>query len=167
MIAWMFRPSALRTGVSAAVKNNHMKPEKNVYKNLVTQIDDLVQQGRKQAARSVNTILVHTYWQIGRYIVEFEQDGKTKAAYGEELLPKLSKDLTQKHGKGFSRSNLIYMRKMFLAFPKSETMSHILSWSHYFEILKAGSELEIGFYVKQCEKENWSVRELKRQMKHP
>jgi predicted nuclease of restriction endonuclease-like (RecB) superfamily len=57
------------------------------------------------------------------------------------------------------------MRKFYLAFSNSETVSHQLSWSHYFEILKADNELEVSFYTKQCEKENWSVRELKRQMK--
>ena len=118
-----------------------------------------------QAARTVNTILVLTYWKIGQHIVEFEQDGKEKAGYGTQLFERLSKDLTTLYGKGFSRSNLVYMRKMYLYFPICETLSHILTWSHYFEILKSDSDLEIGFYSKQCEKENWSVRELKRQMK--
>jgi predicted nuclease of restriction endonuclease-like (RecB) superfamily len=142
-----------------------MKPEKANYQLLIREIGGLLQQGRERAARSVNTILVETYWQIGKHIVEYEQGGKAKAGYGEELLPRLSKDLSRSYGKGFSRSNLTYMRKLFLAFPKSETVSHILSWSHYFEILKADSQLEIDFYIKQCEKELWSVRELKRQMK--
>jgi predicted nuclease of restriction endonuclease-like (RecB) superfamily len=135
------------------------------YEQLKLQIGELLRQGRVQAGRAVNTILLQTYWQIGRHIVEFEQKGKVKAEYGAELLDRLSKDLVLSYGKGFSRSNLTYMRKMFLAFPKSETLSHKLSWSHYFEILKADSDLEISFYTKQCEKENWSVRELKRQMK--
>ncbi len=73
--------------------------------------------------------------------------------------------MTLEFGKGFSRSNLIYIRKFYLAFPKSETLSHQLSWSHYFEILKADNDLERNFYFKESEKENWSVRELKRQMK--
>ncbi|HET7360946.1 MAG TPA: PDDEXK nuclease domain-containing protein, partial [Salinimicrobium sp.] len=115
--------------------------------------------------RAVNTILVQTYWHIGHHIVEFEQDGSKKSDYGSGLLEKLSHDLTLEYGKGFSRSNLVYMRKFYLFFPKSETVSHQLSWSHYFEILKSDNDLEISFYTKQCEKENWSVRELKRQMK--
>ncbi|MBL1214890.1 MAG: DUF1016 domain-containing protein [Ignavibacteriae bacterium] len=135
------------------------------YENLKTQIGELLKKGREQAGRAINTILVQTYWQIGRYIIEFEQKGKEKAGYGEELLKNLSKDLTLTYGKGFSRSNLTYMRKIFLAFPKSETLSHKLSWSHYFEILKADTDLELKFYTKQCELENWSVRELRRQMK--
>lgn len=135
------------------------------YQQLKAQIWDLLREGRAQAGRAVNAILVQTYWQIGRHIVEFEQKGNIKAEYGSELLDRLSRDLTAEFGKGFSRSNLVYIRKFYLAFPKSETLSHQLTWSHYFEILKADNELEISFYVKQCEKENWSVRELKRQMK--
>lgn len=102
---------------------------------------------------------------IGRHIVEYEQGGKEKAEYGSFLFEQLSKDLTKLYGKGFSRANLLYMRKLCLTFPKSETLSNVLSWSHYFEILPSDNDLEINFYAKQTEKENWSVRELKRQMK--
>ncbi|MCO5950766.1 PDDEXK nuclease domain-containing protein [Mucilaginibacter flavidus] len=135
------------------------------YSQLVGQIGSLLAIGREKAALQVNTILVQTYWEIGKYIVEFEQKGNEKAEYGSKLFENLSKDLTLAYGKGFSRSNLSYMRKMYLSFQKRETLSHKLTWSHYFEILKADSDLEIGFYSKQAEKERWSVRELKRQMK--
>ena len=135
------------------------------YTQLKAGISELLKAGRLQAAKQVNTILVHTYWQIGQHIVEFEQGGATKSEYGSALLDRLAKDLSLEFGKGFSRSNLIYIRKFYISFPKSETLSHQLSWSHYFEILKADSQLEISFYSKTCEKENWSVRELKRQMK--
>jgi predicted nuclease of restriction endonuclease-like (RecB) superfamily len=136
----------------------------NSYGELKAQIGDLLRQGKEQAGRAVNTILVQTYWHVGRHIVEYEQKGNSKAEYGTELLDRLSRDLSAEFGKGFSRSNLIYMRKFYLAFPKSETLSNQLSWSHYFEILKSDNDLEISFYVRQCEKEHWSVRELKRQM---
>jgi len=138
--------------------------EKN-YTQLVGQIGNLLSIGREKAACSVNSILVQTYWEIGRYIVEFEQNGNEKAEYGTALFERLSKDLTIAYGKGFGRSNLLYMRKLYLTFQISGTLSHKLTWSHYYEILKADSELEIGFYTKQTEKEKWSVRELKRQMK--
>jgi predicted nuclease of restriction endonuclease-like (RecB) superfamily len=142
-----------------------MEINQSKYRELISQIGELLQNGRDQAARSVNTILVHTYWLIGRHIVEYEQGGKEKAEYGTFLFGQLSKDLTSIYGKGFSRSNLLYMRKLYLAFPKSETLSNVLSWSHYFEILRSDNDLEVGFYIKQAEKENWSVRELKRQMR--
>ncbi|MBA4301912.1 MAG: hypothetical protein C0433_17690 [Cyclobacterium sp.] len=142
-----------------------MEVNKSKYSDLISQIGSLLKSGQKQAAQSVNTILVKTYWLIGRHIVEFEQGGKEKAEYGSFLFEQLSKDLTSLYGKGFSRANLLYMRKLYLTFPISETLSNVLSWSHYFEILRSEHELEISFYSKQAEKENWSVRELKRQMK--
>ena len=135
------------------------------YQSLKNQIGELLRQGRMRAGRAVNTILVQTYWNIGRYIVEYEQGGREKSVYGSELLDRLSRDLTLEFGKGLSRSNLVYMRKFYLFFPNSETLSHQLSWSHYFEILKSDDRLAVNFYTKQCEKENWSVRELRRQMK--
>lgn len=142
-----------------------MHLEESKYATLVNEIGTLLQKGREQVAQSVNTILVQTYWLIGRHIVEYEQGGKEKAEYGSFLFEQLSKDLTRLYGKGFSRANLLYMRKLYLTFPKSETLSNVLSWSHYFEILRSDNKLEINFYARQTEKENWSVRELKRQMK--
>lgn len=135
------------------------------YQTLKEEIGELLAKGRERAASTINTILVQTYWHIGRHIVEFEQSGKEKSEYGSDLLNRLSKDLTAEYGKGFGRSNLFYMRKLYLAFPNSGTLSHKLGWGHYYEILKADNDLEISFYFKECEKENWSVRELKRQMK--
>lgn len=135
------------------------------YVFLMSQIGSALSEGRKYAAVSVNSILVKTYWNIGKYIVEFEQNGKEHAKYGDELLLRLSRDLTARYGKGFRKSNLFLIRQLFIKFPKFQTLSGKLTWSHYTEILKADSNLEISFYVKQCELENWSVRELKRQMK--
>lgn len=104
-----------------------MELEQSKYNNLINQIGDLLLRGREQASQSVNTILVQTYWLIGRHIVEFEQDGNEKAEYGSFLFEKLSKDLQNVYGKGFSRSNLLYMRKLYLKFPKSEALSNVLS----------------------------------------
>ena len=191
----------------------------NQYTGLIEQIGSLLQQGRRQAVYAVNNMLVLTYWQIGKYIVEYEQGGAAKSEYGSKLLDRLSKDLTAMYGRGFSRFNLVYIRKLYNTFQISETAFHQfgddalqisrtlsyqfesepfqivqtvsdqfenevlpiggtvshqsikkpilsdkLTWSHYYEILKADNPLEISFYTKQCEKENWSVRELKRQM---
>lgn len=132
------------------------------YQNLTQNIAKILEKGRNQAVSNVNTILLQTYWEVGKTIVEFEQKGNIKAEYGKELLINISKEL-KKYGKGFSRSNLTYMRLLYLKFPKSETLSHKLSWSHYFEILKVENDLARSFYEKQCILENWSVRELKRQ----
>lgn len=135
------------------------------YKQLKTEIAALLQQGRQTAARSVNRVLLETYWHIGRHIVEYEQEGKERAVYGTALIKRLSKDLTQEFGKGFSRSNLFLIKQLYLTFPKVQTLSGQLTWSHYIELLKAEDELERSFYIQQCTQENWSVRELKRQMK--
>ncbi|MBI1307228.1 MAG: DUF1016 family protein [Bacteroidetes bacterium] len=142
-----------------------MKIDNSKYTYLIDQIGGLLQKGRENAAQSVNSILVHTYWLIGRHIVEFEQGGNEKSEYGSFLFDQLSRDLTYHYGKGFSRANLLYMRKIYLTFPKSETLSNVLSWSHYVEILRSDNELEINFYINQCIREQWSVRELKRQIK--
>ncbi len=140
-------------------------PDVNNYETLKSQIGELLILGRENAGRAVNTILVQTYWHIGKHIVEFEQGGNEKSEYGSSVLDRLSKDLTLEYGKGFSRSNLFLIRQFFLKFQKIQTVSGQLSWSHFCEILKADNALEISFYTKECEKEKWSVRELKRQMK--
>lgn len=135
------------------------------YEKLVSQIGLLLEEGRKKASLAVNSTLIETYWNIGRYIVEYEQKGKERAEYGAELLNNLSKDLTRIYGKGFSRSNLFQIRQFYVKYQKVQTLSGKLTWSHYAEIIKVDSDLEISFYTKQCELENWSVRELRRQMK--
>lgn len=135
------------------------------YNLLVNNISALWNNAKEKAITAVNTELLEANWRTGQYIVEFEQGGKARAEYGKQLLVKLSKDLTRLNGKGFNRSNLTYMRKLYLAFPKCGTLSHKLTWSHYYEILKCEDTLEMQFYMKQCINECWNVRELKRQMK--
>ncbi len=134
------------------------------YHELIDKIGKTLEDGRKQAFYAVNTILVKTYWGIGKQIVEFEQMGNVRAEYGSTMLVELSKDLKSRHGKGFSRSNLQYMRLLYLKYPKCQTLSGKLTWSHYVELLIIDDNLERSFYEKQCEKENWSIRELKRQI---
>jgi len=133
------------------------------YEALLDKISQRYIEGQAQAIRSVNESIVSTNWDIGRYIVEFEQDGNPRAKYGTSLLENLSRDLISRHGRGFSRSNLNYMRLFYLLFPICETLSHKLSWSHYCELVKINNELERSFYYQQNILENWSIRELKRQ----
>lgn len=134
------------------------------YDQLISSISELLESARKETARIINTILVETYWKIGRKIVEYEQKGGERAEYGSTLLVKLSKDLRLKYGKGFSRSNVYLMRLLYIKYPKFQTLSGKLSWSHYVELLNIGDDLARSFYEKQCIKENWSVRELRRQI---
>ena len=133
------------------------------YLSLLQQISDTYTQGRMQAVQAVNTHITQTYWQVGRQIVEFEQGGKARAEYGKALISKLAADLSLRHGRGFSRTNLVYMRLLYQRYPISQKPSHLLSWSHYVELLKLDDDLERSFYEQQAIHEKWSVPELKRQ----
>jgi predicted nuclease of restriction endonuclease-like (RecB) superfamily len=133
------------------------------YQNLLSKISDVYVEGQVRAVQAVNVHLLETYWHIGQYIVEFEQGGAVRSEYGKGLLDRLSKDLGLIHGKGFSRSNLIRIRQLYLVYPKGAMASHLLSWSHYVELLKIDNELERSFYEQQAIRERWSVPELKRQ----
>lgn len=95
----------------------------NTYQTLIDRIATCLTQGRIQAGQQVNTVLLKTYRQIGRYIIEFEQSGQERAEYGSRLLSQLSKDLKAAHGKGLSRSNPQYTRLLYLAYPKCQTLS--------------------------------------------
>lgn len=155
------------------MKNNTIIPKSNSvnienvmdYENLLHNIEKIWNKAKDNAAIAVNTELLDANWETGRYIVEFEQGGKARAEYGKGLLQRLAKDLTKLHGKGFNRSNLTYMRKLYLAFPKCGTLSHILTWSHYYELLKCDDPLEFKFYYNEAINNRWKVRELKRQIK--
>jgi len=119
------------------------------YNELVESIGSLLAQSKQKAFQKVNTILVETYWQIGKQIVEFEQAGQERAVYGTKLLKNMSKDLKAKYGKGFSRSNLQNMRLLYLKFPKSQTLSGKLTWSHYAELLSVSNELAFSFIINK------------------
>lgn len=137
----------------------------SAYQQLLGHISEVYTAGQLRAHQAVNSVLTETYWQIGHDIVEFEQGGKIRAKYGKALLNHLSRDLTLRHGKGFSRSNLIYMRLLYLRYPISQTPSDLLSWSHYVELLRIDDPLERSFYEQQAIREKWSVAELQRQKK--
>ena len=134
------------------------------YNSLLAHIGEALEYGRKKAVSRINESIVETYWTIGKYIVDFEQAGNEKAEYGSETLKRLSKDLIIRYGNGFGLSNVYRMRQLYTAFPIFATVSQKLSWSHYVELLKIADPLERSFYLKECEQENWGVRELRRQM---
>ena len=137
---------------------------KKEYSSLITGIGSLLEQGRKQAYQAVNTILVRTYWEIGKRIVEYELLSGEDAGYGSRLFERIASDLRLKYGKGFSRSNVVYMRLLYKKYQKSQTLSDQLAWSHYIEFLTIEDDFERNFYEKQCINERWSLRELKRQV---
>ncbi|PJR03638.1 PDDEXK nuclease domain-containing protein [Avrilella dinanensis] len=152
-----------------------------------SQIVDLLQSARSNVVRTINQTMVLTYFEIGRMIVEEEQNGKDRAVYGKNLLQDLSKVLTKEFGRGFSETNLKQMRQFYLAYSISSTVLRIsekgqtlsdelqneksqtasakfnLSWSHYLKLMRIEDENERKFYEIEAAKNNWSVRELERQ----
>lgn len=131
---------------------------------MINQIRHVMEQARSNVAKTVNNELISAYWNIGRIIVEHEQENNERAAYGKQTLKALSKALTEEFGKGFSVSNIYNMRLFFLTYQKFQTVSGKLSWSHYCELLLISEDDKRSFYEKECVNAGWSVRELKRQM---
>ncbi len=131
---------------------------------LVDALRGLIQQGRQQALRAVDMVQVHTCWEVGRHIVEFEQGGEVRAAYGKRLLPELAQALTREFGRGFDASNLRYMRLFYNAFPIRDALRHELSWTHYRLLLRVDSADARQWYMAEAATQNWSSRALERQM---
>jgi predicted nuclease of restriction endonuclease-like (RecB) superfamily len=107
--------------------------------------------------------MVEAYWTIGKSIIE-QQMGNKRAAYGENLLKELSGQLTTDFGKGFTVTNLTYMRQFYLAFPNYHSLRDELSWTHYRYLIKVENEKARYFYLEECIKSNWSTRQLERQI---
>ena len=124
----------------------------------------LIQQGRQQALRAVDMVQVQTCWEVGRHILEFEQKGQARAAYGKKLLPRLAEALTRDFGKGFDASNLRYMRLFYQAFPICDALRHELSWTHYRLLLRVADSKARQWYMTEAATQNWSSRALERQI---
>ena len=133
------------------------------YNALVEQIADIVAQSRIRAVRAVNSELVATNWNIGRYIVEFEQKGNARAEYGKKLIPRLSKDLTLRLGTGYSRSNLANMRLLYLRFPIFQAVLGKLNWTQLLEILPIENDTERDFYIVETLNRRWGYRTIREQ----
>lgn len=131
---------------------------------LVGQIARIIAQARSEVRRSVNSAMVVSYWEIGRLIVEHEQQGQARAAYGKRQMDELSFRLTAQFGKGFDASNLRNMRRFHLAFPIQGTVSLELSWSHYNLLARVEDPEARQWYAREAIGQNWSVRALERQI---
>ena len=131
---------------------------------MILEIRKLLENARNNIAQQVNTELLTTYWNIGRIIVEYEQQSQLRAEYGRQTLKELSKELTREFGKGFSVSNIQFMRRFYQSYPIQQTASVKLSWSHYCGLLTISDEGKRSFYEKEAVNSGWSVRELKRQI---
>jgi len=134
------------------------------WRTLLDSVRTLIQQGRGQALRAVDTIQVQTCWGIGRYIVEFEQGGAGRAEYGKGLLQTLAAALTREFGKGFDASNLRYMRLFYQAFPIRDALRHELSWTHYRTLLAVDDDRTRQWYMNEAASQSWSTRALERQI---
>jgi len=121
---------------------------------LLDALRTLIQQGRQKALRAVDRVQVQTCWEVGHHIVEFEQGGESRAAYGKQLLPRLATVLTREFGKGFDASNLRYMRLFY----------HELSWTHYRLLLRVSSVKARQWYMDESAAQNWTSRALERQI---
>jgi predicted nuclease of restriction endonuclease-like (RecB) superfamily len=126
------------------------------------EIKKILIEARSNTYRAINTEIVDAYWKIGRLIVEAQ--GGENSTYGTSLLAELSNNLKQEFGKGFDVSNLRKMRKFYIMFENQDTLCPNLSWSHYRTILKVDNLEARKFYIEECDKSRWSVRELNRQV---
>ena len=155
------------------------------YHELINRIGLSINEGRRLAARNINSVLVATYWRVGRWIVEFEQKGKERAVYGDGLMEKISSDLNQEFGKGWSVNHLRNIRQFYLTYKDYEkhytvcsvlgseipsaslkqfSESFPLSWSHYRFLMRVEDPGKRQFYLAGCRQGSWSVRQLDRQM---
>ena len=131
---------------------------------LIDNISMAINDARRKVASHIKATMTKAYWQIGKYIVEYEQGGQAKVAYGTSTLTELSHQLTVRFGRGFSRPNLVNMRKFYLLYPNCQSVTDNLSWTHICVLMQAEDDLERSFYEKECIAQKWDVRTLKRQM---
>lgn len=144
--------------------NTSLASQGNGEEQLFAQIKQMLDNARRQIARTVNTATIEAYWQVGKYIVEYEQAGKARAAYGKGVIPRLSKRLMAEYGGGFTATNLKQMRQFYLLYPKSHALRDQLSWTHWRTLLTVQDETARNYYIQECVAENWSTRQLERQI---
>lgn len=139
----------------------------NIYSHLLTEVKQIIEQARRQAYVSVNTLLVRRNWYIGKQIAEEELHGEDRAKYGAQIITNLSEDLTRAYGKGFDYSSLYKFVRFYKCFPKildtaSPKSQGLLSWSHYRVLLQVDNDDARQWYAKEAFEQTWSVRTLQR-----
>ncbi|MFZ3090505.1 MAG: PDDEXK nuclease domain-containing protein [Nitrospirota bacterium] len=127
-------------------------------------IAEILQTARQNAYRAVNFVMVEAYWNIGRLIIEEEQQGKQRADYGTHLIKNLSVKLNADFGKGFSEQSLWNMRLFYLKFPILSALRRELTWTHYKMLLRVENNNALSYYIQEAAEQNWSVRALERQI---
>lgn len=133
--------------------------------SVLNDIRTIIEQGRRQAYAAVNTVMISTYWHIGKRIVEEEQQGNERAKYGKELIKTLAKELTDEYGNGFSERYLRAFRQFYIVVPSYEIWKSRfpnLTWTHVFSTLRVGDETAIRWYLENASSQMWSVRAVVR-----
>ena len=151
------RPPSKKTRTATATPPDGMSP-------LLNALRQIIGDSRQQVLSAVDAVQVQTYWHVGRHIVEFEQGGAQRAAYGQRLLPQLGQTLAAEFGPGFDATNLRHMRGFYLAFPIRDALRRELSWTHYRLLLRVGGAEARQWYVQEAAAQNWSTRALERQI---
>ncbi len=129
-------------------------------------VKEILEGARNEVYRKANTEMLQAYWNVGREIVEEEQKGKDRAGYGNYLIKNLSAKLTKSFGKGFTQSNLRYMRLFYQTFEKRHALRDELTWTHYRLLVKVEKQNAREFYIEEAIAGNWSTRQLERQINH-
>jgi predicted nuclease of restriction endonuclease-like (RecB) superfamily len=162
-LAILFRlfPSAAENVMSSLKPGNTQDSQ---ITSLLGSLGELIREARQKVLRAVDTVQVQTCWQIGRHIVEFEQEGARRAVYGKQLLASLAKVLTAEFGKGFDETNLRKMRLFYQTFPIRDALRLELSWTHYRRLLRVDSDAARKWYMDESANQNWSSRALERQI---
>lgn len=132
--------------------------------SMALEISAMVNEAKSNLAKEINKSITYVYWNIGRIIVKHENEDNNRLEYGKEVLKELSKELTKLLGKGYSLTNLTYMRWFYNVYPDYSMINESLSWSHYVELITIKDDAKRSFYEKECINSNWSVRELQRQL---
>lgn len=135
------------------------------YQAIITDIKDIISSGQKVAYNATNKAMILTYWHVGKRIVEQEQNGNERAQYGQALIDALADELTKEYGKSFSKRNLQYFRKFYIAFPDVRIVNacvHNLTWTHFRSLLRVSDENARLWYMNEASNEEWSSRTLDR-----
>lgn len=140
------------------------KNEPAVFLDIYTEIKETLVRSRNQTYSAVNFAMVHAYWNIGRIIVEHEQNGSLRADYGKGVLQDISERLQQEFGAGFSVRNLQQMKKFYVLFPNTNALRSQLTWTHYRALLRVENATARNWYMEECVRSAWSSRQLERQI---
>lgn len=134
------------------------------YEDIYSEIRETLLSSRHQAYSAVNFAMVQAYWQIGRIIVEHEQEGSLRSGYGKSVLQELSNRLTEEFGKGFSVRTLQQMKKFYVTFPNTNALRSQLTWTHYRLLLSVENDQARRWYMDEAVASAWSSRQLERQI---